>query len=270
MPPRTLARHGLLVPLYVYPAAGAWEPLIQAITTYRDLLWTIIINPHNGPGEHPLPDTNYVRELPRLAAHGNVRLLGYVHITYTQRELGLVLQDVCTYSTWAESGKVNGLAVNGIFVDETPNTFDPISENYLSLVRDKIKTSPGLGPHNIPWYSDIEGGIQVVHNPGCIPDPAFRRLADMNVVFEDITHVFWSRLGSRLFESVGPRAELACIVHSIPSDMARNDLQNLVAAIDRVAETISLVSADQGDYVRFGPRWQNMVALIAEGMRGRS
>ena len=107
------------------------------------------MNPHNGPGDHSIPDANYIRELPRLAAFDNVQLLGYVHVTYTKRDLGQVLQDVAVYSAWAESSGVGGLAVNGIFVDETPNSFDAISEQYLGQLGQKIKASSGLGPQNI-------------------------------------------------------------------------------------------------------------------------
>ena len=106
-----------------------------------------------------------------------------------------------------------------------------------------------------------------MHNPGSIPDAAFRKHADKTVIFEDTIQVFWQRHRSRLFEAVGPRADLACIVHSIPSNAAHSDLQALLGAICRLTDTISLVSADEGDYVHFGPRWQEFIALV-DSQRG--
>lgn len=107
-----------------------------------------MINPGNGPGPNALPDANYTREIPRLALYTNVRLLGYVAITYTNRDIGLVRRDVETYAGWPVNGSNPDLAVQGIFFDETPQEYDDRALGYFQELRDLVKGSSGLGPDN--------------------------------------------------------------------------------------------------------------------------
>lgn len=111
--------------------------------------FTVVVNPFNGPGKDAIPDANYTREIAKLTVHENVQVLGYVHITYTRRKLAEVLDDIAIYSDWALSSHVPGLKVNGIFVDESPNSYEPAAEAYLKEVYSKVKGSDGLGPANI-------------------------------------------------------------------------------------------------------------------------
>ncbi|KAH1885906.1 hypothetical protein KXX01_000508 [Aspergillus fumigatus] len=101
----------VFVPLYVYPAPGAWTPLEDVISKHPDVNFTVVINPGSGPGPNALPDGNYTREIPKLASYENVRLLGYVATTYAKRNISLVRRDIETYAAWPTNSSNPALAV---------------------------------------------------------------------------------------------------------------------------------------------------------------
>lgn len=94
------ARPFVLVPLYIYPAPGAWEPLRAAAEARPELEFWAVVNPANGPGAGALPDANYERELARLTALRNVRVVGYVHCSYGRRAAEDIVADVEAYGRW--------------------------------------------------------------------------------------------------------------------------------------------------------------------------
>lgn len=116
------------------------------VATHPSINFTVVINPGNGPGPNALPDANYTREIPRIASYDNVRLLGYVPITYTNRDIALVRRDVETYAGWPVNGSNPDLTVQGIFFDETPQEYDDRALGYLQELTDLVKRSSGLGP----------------------------------------------------------------------------------------------------------------------------
>ena len=136
----TMPDSAILVPLYIYPFPGAWEPLYTAIEANPRTQFLVIVNPGNGPGPAPLPDANYCREIPKLKSHSNVAVFGYVHVNWARRRLDEVCKDVEIYAAWPvqqqqqQQGHLDTqqpphqdqdvsdgrLAIDGIFVDETP------------------------------------------------------------------------------------------------------------------------------------------------------
>lgn len=91
----------ILVPLYIYPAPGAWDPVYTAAAVLADALdFYVVVNPANGPGAGLLPDANYVEALERLTALGNVKVIGYVHCSYGLREAEEIVRDVERYAAW--------------------------------------------------------------------------------------------------------------------------------------------------------------------------
>jgi len=163
-------RSGVLVPLYVYPSPGAWDPLYNAyvrhqyftfssqlitgrISGHPRLEFTIVVNPASGPGTGSGPDGNYTREIPRLNAFANVRTVGYVSTNYTNRDLDSILGDISTYSAWSENATAGNLSMHGIFLDETPAIFNDASASVLETISTRIMASPGLG--NQPLVSDF-------------------------------------------------------------------------------------------------------------------
>ena len=40
----------VLLPLYVYPSPGVWNPVFDAITAHPNVLFYVVVNPDSGPG----------------------------------------------------------------------------------------------------------------------------------------------------------------------------------------------------------------------------
>jgi hypothetical protein len=116
------------------------------ISTHPNVNFTVVINPGNGPGPDSLPDGNYTREIPKLTAYDNVRVLGYVHTSYGKRNFSAVRKDIQTYADWPTNSSNPNLAVRGIFFDETPQQYDAQTLTYLQGLTDFAKNLKGLGP----------------------------------------------------------------------------------------------------------------------------
>lgn len=96
-------KHFILLPLYIYPALTAWEPLHTAAASHPELDFLVVVNPGNGPGPSSLPDANYMEALTRLAGLQNVRIIGYVHCSYGNRLLDDIVADVKAYRGWTQA-----------------------------------------------------------------------------------------------------------------------------------------------------------------------
>jgi hypothetical protein len=182
-------RGTVLVPLYVYPSPGAWDPLFTAyatniflasddfklttprITNHPHLNFTVVVNPASGPGMEPVPDGNYTREIPKLNQHANVRTVGYVSTSYTNRNMSLALRDIETYSAWAENSTVRGLGMHGIFLDETPSQYQPASVQFLDTLAASIKSQTGFGKDPLVSVGFLFFKSSVCSNLGNIKSP---------------------------------------------------------------------------------------------------
>jgi hypothetical protein len=116
----------------------------RRISNHPDLYFVVILNPHDGPGAADFPDTNYAREIPRLNAYANVCKVGYVRINYCKRAMAEVCRDIATYAGWAEDYARSGLAVQGIFFDETPNLYSASVATYLNTIDQIVKEMFGI------------------------------------------------------------------------------------------------------------------------------
>lgn len=121
--------------------------LTYSIDKYPSLPFTVIINPESGPGINTLLDQNYERELPKLNSRKNVKTIGYVRTTWATRNISDVLQDVSTYSSWAEN-KTADYKVHGIFYDEVPNAYSSDTTTYMSTLDQYAKSQSGFGGIN--------------------------------------------------------------------------------------------------------------------------
>ncbi|KAL4775148.1 Spherulation-specific family 4 [Aspergillus nidulans var. acristatus] len=244
----------VFVPLYVYPAPGAWDPLVNVITAHPDVNFTVVVNPGSGPGPNPLPDRNYTQEIPRLTAHDNVRVLGYVATTYAKRNISSVRNDIETYAAWPTISANPKLAVRGIFFDETPQQYNASDLAYLEELTSVVKTTPGLGPDHF-----------VFHNPGVVPDSRYLSTADSTVVFEATYDTFQERDGARLFETIpnSNRSQLCAVVHSLPDSVEGSELRKFVKQVRRVADEIFLTHLSTNYYASFGDKWDDFVSLMA-------
>ncbi|CAG8910119.1 unnamed protein product [Penicillium egyptiacum] len=244
----------VFVPLYVYPAPEAWAPLENVISTHPNVNFTVVINPGNGPGPDSLPDGNYTREIPKLTAYDNVRVLGYVYTSYGKRNVSAVRKDIQTYADWPTNSSNPNLAVRGIFFDETPQQYDAQTLTYLQGLTDFVKDLNGLGPDQF-----------VVHNPGAVPDSRYLATADSTVVFEAAYTTFQERQGAKLFTEIADsnRSQLCAIVHSVPESVEGKDLRSLVKQVRKVADEVYITHLSTDYYASFGSKWTEFVDLMA-------
>lgn len=111
VPPHS-SRPFILVPLYIYPAPGAWDPLYTAADAHPELDFYVVVNPSNGPGDGVLPDANYAVALGRLTASRNVKVVGYVHCSYGNRAAEAIVEDVERYRGWEGESVKAGIQVS--------------------------------------------------------------------------------------------------------------------------------------------------------------
>ncbi|KAJ5766619.1 uncharacterized protein N7511_004235 [Penicillium nucicola] len=244
----------VFVPLYVYPAPGAWTPLENVISAHPDVNFTVVINPGNGPGPDSLPDANYTREIPNLSSYENVRLLGYVYTSYAKRNVSAIRKDIQTYADWPTNSSNPNLAVQGIFFDETPQQYDAQTLTYLQGLTDFVKDLESLGPDQF-----------VVHNPGAVPDSRYLATADSTVVFEAAYTTFQERQGAKLFTSIdnSNRSQLCAIVHSVPDAIEGKSLRGLVKEVRKVADEVYITHLSTDYYASFGQKMNEFVDLMA-------
>jgi hypothetical protein len=104
--------------------------------------YTIIVNPESGPGNDSLPNDDYLPAIQRLNAFPNARTVGYVRTNYTDRPLADVLQDISTYSGWANGSQ--GIQMHGIFFDEAVHEYSAEAAEYMKEANDAVRAATGL------------------------------------------------------------------------------------------------------------------------------
>ncbi|KAI9733675.1 MAG: hypothetical protein M1834_003277 [Cirrosporium novae-zelandiae] len=250
MPPKS----NVLVPLYVYPAPGAWDPLYKVIETYPHVKFIVVVNPNSGPGSTAVPDANYTSAIPKLTSHSNVRLLGYVATTYAQRNFSAVLEDVRTYAEWSNQTSYPGLSVSGIFFDEAPSVFNESHFQYLSRLKSAVKSYSGLGPDNL-----------VILNPGTIPATQYLSLADSTVVFEERYSTYRARNSYKELRAVHEgRSRKTILMHSVPDSLTLKEDRDLVHDMRRVGANLFLTHLASDYYARFDPKWSEFIRYMSE------
>ncbi|KAF2401639.1 cell surface spherulin 4-like protein [Trichodelitschia bisporula] len=240
-------RSGVLIPLYIYPVRGAWDPLYAVIQSHPSLDFTIVINPASGPGAAPLPDANYTREIPRLNSYSNVRTVGYVAIDYGRRSIDAAYSDIAQYATWSQ--KNPKLAMQGIFLDESPQLADDHNTTFLADVKSRIRSTNGLA----------SGSIGMFMNPGSIPESRILGTTDRTVVFEEQYQTYINRQAAKSLAALPDREMLVCLMHSIPSSMEMPQLKTLVAELRELAGSLFLTDLSENYYNRFSPRFKDFI-----------
>jgi len=180
----------VIIPLYVYPSAGAWDPfhdvydtvplllsllVIPGLTTctafrassFPRIHFTVVVNVHNGPGEGALPNAEYTAAIEALNSLSNVRTIGYVATTWCTRDLSSVLDDIAAFSFWGEYD--SSLALSGVFVDETPTQYSTDYAVYLDSIAQAVQDSTGLKGNYIGKLSPPSSVLKVRPSP----EPAF-------------------------------------------------------------------------------------------------
>ncbi|OCK84859.1 hypothetical protein K432DRAFT_413728 [Lepidopterella palustris CBS 459.81] len=246
------ANPSVLLPLYIYPSPGAWDPLYQMASENPHLKFTVVINPNSGPGDGVLPDANYTRGISILNGFSNVRTIGYVATTWASKDVNAVMQEVATYAGWATLN--SSIALCGVFFDETPAQYEPGHAQYLQTISDAVRKSRGLA----------DG--YVVHNPGSVPDaryyadPQYVKMANATVVFEE-TYQTWLIRESNLTEGSLPydHGNLACLMHSVP-EMTDKKLESLLEQVVGVGTHVYLTGTH--NYTSFSPQFPMFVGTL--------
>lgn len=107
--------------------------------------------------------------------------------------------------------------------------------------------------------------LQVVHNPGAVPDSRYLPTADTTVVFEATYHTYLERNGTSLFKAIpdGDRSQLCALMHSVPDSIRGSHLRSLVKDLRQVADEIFITHLDKDYYASFGPGWIEFINLMA-------
>lgn len=200
-PAPILRRPHLVIPLYIYPAPGAWEPLLQAARGNPGLSFIVIVNPSNGPGADPLPDANYTNVLRQLRSFRNVHLLGYVYCSYGTRSIDDTKKDIRVYLGWKSDFRIDG-----IFFDEVPS-----AKESAGRMADLSHFAKSI------WRTDAGHSGIVVYNPGVSVEQEFYQDADLIVTFEQSEHQ-WRHWFLHQSIAHNMRAKDVAMVHSCISD----------------------------------------------------
>ncbi|KAF2660964.1 hypothetical protein K491DRAFT_588109 [Lophiostoma macrostomum CBS 122681] len=248
-----IPRSKILLPLYIYPHPGAWDPLHAAVVAHPSIDFIVIVNPNSGPGAPPWwPNTDYTREIPKLKACKNVQTVGYVRTNYCMRAIEEVVEDIATYAQWSHEPGIDKLGVEGIFFDETPNASpDKGNFEYLSAITRRVKETEG-----------ILGNRTVIHNPGTVIDSLLADSGpDIVTVVEQTFETFREpSYQDWLKTSCCSRSQSCFMVHSVPS----KHVHSLARELRDVAAYVFVTDLRQDYYQRFAHSWGDFISALAE------
>ncbi|CAO2656541.1 Nn.00g053440.m01.CDS01 [Neocucurbitaria sp. VM-36] len=259
----------ILLPLYIYPSAGAWDPLYATAKAHRNVDFTVILNPCSGPCMGSLPDQVYLDEIPKLRAYPNIRTLGYVATHYAEKDIASVLAEVDIYAKWPQTTNNTKMRVDGIFFDETPSTYDEEEYAYLKRASQAVKNGTTFKDHF------------VAHNPGLVSpqiltskavyQESYLNLTDITVVFEE---TFDKWLDKSVLDPLQAhkirRSKLAVILHSLPN-LSKQVLDFVIEQVEETADWLFLTDIKENDeyYHSFSPIFADMVKSVDGGRRRR-
>jgi hypothetical protein len=178
----------LLLPLYVYPQQGAWNPLYAAKAGAPGAQIMAVVNPHNGPGA--MIDPVYTSAISGLDQE-DIVMAGYVSTLYGKRELPQITADV-------ESWKSMYPQVDCIFLDEMSKT--PGDEGYYSKITSFCKQL---------------GYEKVIGNPGTDIPPSFISAVDSIIIYENYGYPLLEFLDG--WHSRYPKNNFGFIAHYVQS-----------------------------------------------------
>lgn len=246
----------IVVPLYIYPAEDAWQPLVEAAARHPKAKFMVIVNPNSGPGESTLPDANYVAALRRLSVLPNVELLGYVHCSYGQREITTITTEIDKYSHWsAEFTKLGGeeapVSLHGIFFDEVPSNV--LHLDFMSRLSSHARAQ---------WAKDDRASQPaiVIYNPGVLVGREFYEHSDYVVAFEHADSTWRDFENALAGLSRSTRAKTVVLIHTFHRD--GEHLASLVSEIRRSGLGGQFVTEQiGGGYTRWPALWLQYVDL---------
>jgi hypothetical protein len=201
--------------------------------------------------------------------------IGYISTNYCKRDLDEVVQDISRYAGWAADYNKSGLAVHGIFFDETPNHYSAEVGEYLDGIRKIVKDSSGILGERLVSKHDTETQREtsplvhmltfnpfpkVIHNPGTVTDAEFANPGpDITMVVEEKFRQYQSAyVQERLAVMPQERSGCGYIVHSVPDD----EVQLLVQQLRHRGQYLFVTSLTEDYYAQFGPSWNEFVVAM--------
>ncbi|KAK0386715.1 hypothetical protein NLU13_6550 [Sarocladium strictum] len=243
-----MTRLVVVVPLYMYPVEGAWDPLFEAARAHPEVAFVAIANPNSGPGKDALPDASYLAALREMSGIDNIRCLGY-----GSRALDTVNQDVDVYRLWNTSPD-HAIRVDGIFFDEAPS--DPQNVEYMRQASSHVHET---------WQSELHRPGEVMLNPGVVVDREYYDLAEHVVVFEQSEEQWQKYFVTQGLPQVASsvRSKAVAIVHSCGT--AQDGLGKLVREVKSMGfGGLCLTEQVGGGYSKWPKQLPHIVALVAE------
>ena len=191
----------LLLPLYIYPSASAWEPVYNAIAGNPSVQFVIIVNVNSGPGNKNVPAA-WTTALGNLTRYSNVRTVGYVYTNYGRRAINSVQADIATYAGWSPN-----IAVDGIFFDEVSISSSNTRFNYMSTAANYVRSSIS--------------GATVLFNMGERPETTnYYNICDGIVVFENYYSQYRGQASITASVPAGFASKSGIIIHDFKSSLS--------------------------------------------------
>ncbi|KAK3314059.1 cell surface protein [Apodospora peruviana] len=249
----------VVMPLYIYPLTETtWKPLYEAIEAHPYIDFLVIVNPNSGPGDGPLPGADYEREVPKLNAFRNVRTVGYIRIDYCRRPLQEVCAEVQRYANW--KGLYEGLYVEGIFVDESPNHFSDQRQAYLKGLTEFIKNGAAS--------DGLCGERWVIHNPGTPPEGTLEQFGcpDIICACEEPYHKYCRPDVQHRLDFYHVDFERNAL---LISGIGHHEIEDAVEGMCGRGRYIFATDLVDNFYESFGQSWERFVRAVAAGKKRR-
>jgi len=252
----------ILVPLYIYPLPGAWDPLFNAAKAYPNVTFQAVINPDTGPGAGKCPDASYINATSHLNAIPNIKTLAYVHtaarfdcgpyqsyICPCTQPMSALQANITKYQNWNIAGKctTQDVHIDGIFFDESPS--DASNITYMRNITNFAK-------------STLTHGSTVLFNSGQAVDTGYWAIADYINVFED-TEVQYDSADIGALDGEGAyHSQTTMILHDYTdgASIMQRDVNTILN--EKNDAMAGLYITDLGIYSEFPTNWMGFVSEV--------
>jgi Spherulation-specific family 4 len=235
-------------PIYINPSPSAWAPLYSAIAANPQLLFQLILNPNSGPGSGKYPSSAYITAITTLRKYSNVQLIGYVHISYCNRNIVQVESDISTYAGWSTYTGAN-IHLDGIFFDEAPESYTTFDFSYLTNATNYARAAFKGGHLNL--------------NPGILCDSRYFSLVDTVNVFESPYSSFKNPTTLNAIP-VTERKNSTILIYSFKGTTSQQ--ASLVSVIAN-SSIGGMYITTTGGYTSFSKDWTQFVTAVAATVR---
>ncbi|KAK4549788.1 hypothetical protein LTR36_005089 [Oleoguttula mirabilis] len=255
----------VLVPMYIYPTPGAWDPLFSAAKANPNVTFQAVINPWDGPGAGSCPDTNFINATSYLNAISNIKTLAYVHtanqydcgpygnwICPCSQPLSALEANITTYQNWptasCSTNNAKDIHIDGIFFDEAPT--DGNCTAYMQNATAFAKTT-------------LTHGNTVLFNPGGAVNASYWSIADYINVFEDSEAAYDIADIGALDGQGAYRAQSTMIIYgdTDESTTLHRDVNTILSS--KNDDMAGLYITDKTIYSEFPGNWTGFVSEVA-------